>query len=409
MGSGADEDYAKKQANYPHNNKKFKLKILLLVILTNLLTIYIFTGPFSSNLVGYTTATSIDHHLSLPLWNSATMLNELNSTKMEIVASHSIILELQKQLNSTNLLVQAMLIELTTRQHHHQETSQKLSLFDKFIRGDLSFGLTDEVRLAIGSHKLPLGYSPRSGSDEVITPVGAGCLKFEDELVQYIAYEVGGECPIDDVFDQRFMLKGCEPLARRRCHPKSPVNYVVPSPFPESLWGSLIAKIALICKAERRVGGFSTMAGLVTELIDQVLKMKPGGTIRIGLDIGGGSGTFAARMRERNVTIVTTSMNLDGPFNSFIASPGLISMHVSVSQRLPFFENTLDIVHSMHVLSNWIPDAMLEFTLYDIYRLNETYVPMIDRVGFKKLRWNAGMKLDRGIKKNEWYFSALLE
>ncbi|CAK7357238.1 unnamed protein product [Dovyalis caffra] len=32
-------------------------------------------------------------------------------------------------------------------------------------------------------------------------------------------------------------------------------------------------------------------------------------------------------------------------------------------KRLPFFDNALDIVHSMHVLSNWIPDAMLEFTL----------------------------------------------
>ncbi|TXG53543.1 hypothetical protein EZV62_018799 [Acer yangbiense] len=456
MGSGADEDYAKKQANHPHNNSKFKLKILLLVILTNLLTIYVFTGPFSSNLVGYTTTTtSIDHHLSLPLWNSATMLNELNSTKMELVASHSIILELQQQLNSTNLLVQAMLIELTTRQHHHQGTSRKLSLFDKFIRGDLSSGLTDEVRLAIGSHKLPLGYSPRSGSDEVITPVGAGCLKFQDELVQYMAYEVGGECPIDDVFAQRFMLKGCEPLPRRRCHPKSPVNYIEPTPFPESLWvkppDASIIWDPYTCKSydclvdRKNVPGFFDCKdcfdlqgreksrwlfdnGRLDYGIDQVLKMKPGGTIRIGLDIGGGSGTFAARMRERNVTIVTTSMNLDGPFNSFIASRGLISMHVSVSQRLPFFENTLDIVHSMHVLSNWIPDAMLEFTLYDIYRvlrpgglfwldhffclgsqLNETYVPMLDRVGFKKLRWNAGMKLDRGIKKNEWYFSALLE
>ncbi|KAK1566934.1 hypothetical protein Q3G72_006280 [Acer saccharum] len=383
------------------------------------------------------------------------MLNELNSTKMELVASHSIILELQQQLNSTNLLVQAMLIELTTRQHHHQETSRKLSLFDKFIRGDLSFGLTDEVRLAIGSHKLPLGYSSRSGSDEVITPVGAGCLKFQDELVQYMAYEVGGECPIDDVFAQRFMLKGCEPLPRRRCHPKSPVNYIEPTPFPESLWvkppDASIIWDPYTCKSydclidRKNVPGFFDCKdcfdlqgreksrwlfdnGRLDYGIDQVLKMKPGGTIRIGLDIGGGSGTFAARMRERNVTIVTTSMNLDGPFNSFIASRGLISMHVSVSQRLPFFENTLDIVHSMHVLSNWIPDAMLEFTLYDIYRvlrpgglfwldhffclgsqLNETYVPMLDRVGFKKLRWNAGMKLDRGIKKNEWYFSALLE
>uniref|UniRef100_A0A2N9HBV1 Methyltransferase type 11 domain-containing protein n=1 Tax=Fagus sylvatica TaxID=28930 RepID=A0A2N9HBV1_FAGSY len=162
--------------------------------------------------------------------------------------------------------------------------------------------------------------------------------------------------------------------------------------------------------------------------IDYVLNTKPRGTIRIGLDIGGGTATFAARMRERNVTIITSTMNLDGPFNSFIASRGLISIHVSVSQRLPFFENTLDIVHSMHILSNWIPNAVLEFTLYDIYRvlrpgglfwldhffclgsqLNNTYSPMLDRIGFKKLRWNSGRKLDRGVHKNEWYFSALLE
>ncbi|KAL7235566.1 hypothetical protein ACSBR1_018956 [Camellia fascicularis] len=79
--------------------------------------------------------------------------------------------------------------------------------------------------------------------------------------------------------------------------------------------------------------------------IEQVLGLKRRGTIRIGLDMGNGTGTFAARMKERNVTIITTSINLDGPFTSFIALHGLISMHLSVSQRLPFFENTLDIVH----------------------------------------------------------------
>ncbi|KAI6678933.1 hypothetical protein NL676_039729 [Syzygium grande] len=86
----------------------------------------------------------------------------------------------------------------------------------------------------------------------------------------------------------------------------------------------------------------------------------------------------------------------------------------------------LDIVHSMHVLSNWIPETKLEFTLYDMYQvlrlgglfwldhffrlgpqLNGTYMLMMDRVGFKKVRWNAGRKLDCGA--NEWYFSALLE
>jgi predicted methyltransferase len=74
-------------------------------------------------------------------------------------------------------------------------------------------------------------------------------------------------------------------------------------------------------------------------------------------------------------------------------------------------------------------DSMaLEFALFDVYRvlrpgglfwldhfvfpgaqLNATYAPMLDRVGFRKLRWNTGRKLDGGAEKNEWYLSALLE
>ncbi|MCI62738.1 putative methyltransferase PMT19-like, partial [Trifolium medium] len=51
-----------------------------------------------------------------------------------------------------------------------------------------------------------------------------------------MTYEIGGECPVDDALAQGLMLKGCEPLPRRRCHPKSPINYVEPTPFPDSLW-----------------------------------------------------------------------------------------------------------------------------------------------------------------------------
>lgn len=70
----------------------------------------------------------------------------------------------------------------------------------------------------------------------------------------------------------------------------------------------------------------------------------------------------------------------------------------------------------------------MEFALFDIFRvlrpgglfwldhffcvgkeMNSTYVPMFERIGFRKLRWDAGRKLDRGIDKNEWYLSALLE
>lgn len=76
--------------------------------------------------------------------------------------------------------------------------------------------------------------------------------------------------------------------------------------------------------------------------------------------------TYAVRMRQRNITIITTSMNLNGPFNSFIASRGVVPMYISISQRLPFFDNTLDIVHLIHVLSNWIPTTLLHFLLFDV-------------------------------------------
>lgn len=138
--------------------------------------------------------------------------------------------------------------------------------------------------------------------------------------------------------------------------------------------------------------------------------------------------TFAVRMRERNVTIVTTSLNLNGPFNNLIASRGVVPLYLSISQRLPFFDNTLDIVHSMHVLSNWIPERVLHFLLFDVYRvlrpgglfwldhffcvgeqLEEVYGPMILSVGFRKLKWVIGRKLDRGPNFKEMYLSALLE
>lgn len=159
-----------------------------------------------------------------------------------------------------------------------------------------------------------------------------------------------------------------------------------------------------------------------------MLATKKPGTIRIGLDIGGGVATFAVRMMARNITIVTTSMNLNGPFNNFIAARGVVPLYISISQRLPFFDNTLDIVHSMHVLSNWIPTTLLHFFMFDIYRvlrpgglfwldhffcveeqLEEVYTPLIESIGFNKLKWVVGRKLDRGAELREMYLSALLE
>ncbi|CAN4110816.1 unnamed protein product [Withania somnifera] len=446
MASPDDDNLPKKQTHKSINDQtKYKLKLLLLIILTNLITIYIFTRP-SLNLHP---VSKYDHSFSD--LDSNVLLQELNATKKQLETSRSQIIVLHQQLKSTDQIVGELTAQLNIlNQSINRKTDSSLLNFK-----DLLDHFPNEAKLALGPHKLPLGYSPNVGADEVYASVGGGCLSYKEDLAQYMTYRVGKECPVDDVFAQKLMLKGCEPLPRRRCHPKAPVGYVEPTPLPKSLWSTppdtSIIWDPYTCKnytcliERRKFPGFYDCKdcfdlqfreksrwqfdkGGLDFGMDQVMATRRQGTIRIGLDIGGGAGTFAARMKERNVTIVTTSMNLDGPFNSFIASRGLISMHVGVSQRLPFFENTLDIVHSMHILNNWIPDTMLEFTLYDIYRvlrpgglfwldhffclgsqLNVTYVPMLERVGFKKLRWNAGMKLDRGIDKNEWYFSALLE
>ncbi|WOL01313.1 hypothetical protein Cni_G10029 [Canna indica] len=410
-----------------------KLKILLLVVSTNLLSLFLFSCTFDPK---WSTCGPRIH-----AWNSAALLHELNATRSDLSGSRTLAADLQRRLAVTNSLLQTLLAEVSRAREDDVAAADELS---------------GELKLAMGPHKLPLGFTSNLDTDELYPALGAGCFKFQDELVEYMSYEVGEECPSDDIFAQRLMLKGCEPLPRRRCHPRSPAGYIEPTPFPVSLWttppDTSITWDAYTCKnytclinrnkekksydckdcfdlnGREKTRWLLDDAGGLSYGIDAVLASKPRGTIRIGLDIGGGSGTFAARMRERKVTIVTSTMNFDGPFNSFIAGRGLVPLHISIAHRLPFFDGTLDIVHSMHVLCNWIPDVVLEFALYDIYRvlrpgglfwldhffctgaqLNATYVPMLEGVGFKKLRWTTGRKLDRGVEKDEWYLSALLE
>ncbi|THU59609.1 hypothetical protein C4D60_Mb07t03890 [Musa balbisiana] len=432
---GSMDDYPRKPSQ-SQSPMRSKLKIMLVLVLTNLLSIYLFSG--SSGRINWLPPAA-------HLWDSGALLRELNETQGLLSASQAEVMLLSRRLSTTNTLLETLLTDIG-KAPRDEAAEQDLEAW--------AHQLTGELKLAVGPHKLPLGYTPNLGSDELYPTLGTACRRYQEELTQYMSYEVGGECPSDEAFAQRLMLKGCEPLPRRRCHPKSPVGYVEPTPFPESLWSippdASITWDAYTCKnyaclvhrkmekgtydckdcfdlSGREKDRWRYDNGELDYGIDEVLEAKHG-RVRIGLDIGGGTGSFAARMRERNVTIVTSTMNFDGPFNNFIASRGLLPLHISVAHRLPFFDNTLDIVHSMHVLSNWIPDAMLEFALFDIYRvlrpgglfwldhffclgtqLNATYVPMFERIGFKKLRWSAGRKLDRGLDKNEWYLSALLE
>ena len=72
--------------------------------------------------------------------------------------------------------------------------------------------------------------------------------------------------------------------------------------------------------------------------IDVVLRAQPNSTVRIGLDLGGGSpsGTFTAWMLERaRVTVLTAAVNSGAPFDSFVVSHGLAPLHVTAAHRCP--------------------------------------------------------------------------
>lgn len=441
---GSEE--SKKEMRGRRLKLKMPLLVLLLLFATNLLTLHVFRGPIKITPPQWNTFTHLG--FSAESHTAEHLLSDLNVTHHNLLATKSEIKSLRAQLHANTRITENLVTHLSLLMERIKPAK---NLSDEWSVTDMR----DELREIAGGQKLPLGYNRLFQTDTIYAPMGHPCMKMRKELAKYMDYQPGGQCPEDDYLAQKLMLRGCEPLPRRRCLPRTPANYTEPYPFPSCMWripsdttvdwtpyacksyGCLVDRknrkdVWVDCKDCFDLQGREKHRWLNTTdrlhfHIDQVLELKKG-TVRIGLDLGGGTGTFAVRMRERNVSIVTTSMNLDGPFNNFMASRGVVPMFLTISQRLPFFDNTLDLVHSMHLLSNWIPHALLEFILYDIYRvlrpggvlwldhffcrdsqLEKVYVPMIEGLGYKRLLWHVGRKVDRGIQFKEVYLSALLE
>lgn len=287
----------------------------------------------------------------------------------------------------------------------------------------------------------------------MVASVGHTCEKSVDLLSQYMSYKVSGPCPDDWSLAQKLILRGCEPLPRRRCFAKS-VTKVGLSPFPVSLWKPVSDKIVtwsgLGCKSfnclnskklsrECSLGCFNLVNGTESQkfvqakskndfVIDEVLALGSGG-IRIGFDIGGGSGSFAARMAEKNVTVITNTLNIDAPFSEFIAARGLFPLYMSLDHRFPFYDNVFDLVHAGSGLDVGGKPEKLDFLMFDIDRIirpggffwldiffcandekKKALTRLIERFGYKKLKWVVGEKLDAsGSGKSEVYLSAILQ
>jgi hypothetical protein len=219
MGS---EDYDPlKKPSHQNTAVKSKIKVLILLVLTNSLSIFLCSGYGSAFGVKFWQYTP-----SIHVWDSEKLIIELNATRVRLSDSQSQLLALRSQLSTANSLLETLIAD-TTR----LDPGLKNKPTGMWAREP-----SEELKLAMGPHKLPLGFTPNIGSDELYPTLGQACHKFQDEVEQYLDYTVGGECPSDEVFAQRLMLKGCEPLPRRRCKPRTPAGYVEPHPYPKSQW-----------------------------------------------------------------------------------------------------------------------------------------------------------------------------
>ncbi|GJP43810.1 hypothetical protein CLOM_g3222 [Closterium sp. NIES-68] len=285
------------------------------------------------------------------------------------------------------------------------------------------------------------------------------CNGSDAELQLYMNYTARRACPDDWLLAQRLMFdKNCFCLPRRLCFAATPPDYTEPHLGPP---GSLFSQEVLRdenvrwalhecksygCVNTREKGECRNCFNMSLEEkrwqkpylgtvpMAQVWQLKPPGSLRIGLDVGGGSGSFAAHMARYNVTILTTSMNkefiegVDGglPYMETIALRGLVPLHVPLKARQPFFDNTLDIIHSAQSV-RYFSVLELEELMFEWHRIlrpggiiwielltapkskMKQYVVVINMFKYKQLYWDISPVEDPRKSKSHEYLNCVLE
>ncbi|XP_052179471.1 probable methyltransferase At1g29790 [Diospyros lotus] len=281
-----------------------------------------------------------------------------------------------------------------------------------------------------------------------LAPIASACRHHPELLHKFMNYTPFSVCPLDADLAESLILRGCHPLPRRRCFsptPPKPPASLPTDPFsalPDNanIWtkygcksfaclAHLNADLGFDMSVEKsRFLSYKTDLDLPIKQFEEIAKSGKS-PIRVGLDIGGGTATFAAQMRRMNATVVTTTMNLGAPYSEAAALRGLVPLHAPLQQRLPVFDGVLDLVRCGRAVNRWIPTAALEFLLYDVDRalrgggflwidrffskkadLEKVYGPLIGKLGYKKVKWAVANKTDSsGVRNGEVFLTALLQ
>eukprot|EP00897_Mesotaenium_endlicherianum_P000402 jgi/Mesen1/10362/ME000080S09744 len=290
------------------------------------------------------------------------------------------------------------------------------------------------------------------------TNTGYACAATAEEIAQYLDYTPRAPCPDDWYFVQQLIfVKNCYCLPKRRCLARTPRTFSEPLPFPQSLFDQRSLADENVrwdlhecknfeCLNTRVEGDCRNCFNLSLEAhrwksyyrgaikMADVIDMKKG-SLRIGLDAGGGSGSFAAHMARFNVTILTTAMNIETvygrdkglPYMETIALRGLVPLHWPHKARLPFFDNTLDVIHSVNsikylelieyeeLVMEWDrvlrPGGIMWFEMfYTPVEEMPLYTSILDLLGYNRLYWNLTPKPDDGEREGAHvYLNCVIE
>ncbi|KAH7669062.1 putative S-adenosyl-L-methionine-dependent methyltransferase protein [Dioscorea alata] len=311
-----------------------------------------------------------------------------------------------KNLSLISEHVALILREIDASERRLHQIQRELSGYNSLDPLNPSF--PSDLRLFLSRHPLPLGKDSKSGITQMISSVSHSCSRSTDLLSSFSSYKPWSKCPNDSLLVTKLIVRGCDPLPRRRCLTRPSTSLPAPTPIAHQIWLKLRGKNDF--------------------LIDDVLKMGKG-AIRTGLDISGGVGDFAVRMAERNVTIVTTSSDSDS--GAMMASRGVFPLLMSTAGRFPFYDSVFDLVHTTKGLDEGAVDKTksegMEFLMFDIDRVLRTgglfwldnyhcvdderkrvVTRLIESFGYKKLKWVVGEKVD-GAGRSRVYLSAVLQ
>ncbi|KAM0992056.1 hypothetical protein ACFX2I_010322 [Malus domestica] len=312
------------------------------------------------------------------------------------------------------------LIRLPKAEGIHNSTMKEEPLINTFV--------IEELRKYITPKESRTGKISIYGTERIYNTIGHACVLNKKELEEYMSYDIGSYCNDDWNLAQKLMLNGCDPLPRMRCLTRASMVYQKPYPINESLWKlpddrnvqwSNYHCTNFKCLMENNtkrgyckcVGCFEmekeklkwvTNSSLTVDFrISDVLAIKPG-EMRIGLDFGIGTGTFGAFQRD----------DCTERFGSIVYN----------IESIPFFDNTMDMIHTAGFLDGWIDLQLLDFILFDWDRILrpggllwidrffcvrkdlDDFMCMFLQLRYKKHKWAISPK-----SRDEVYLSALLE